>query len=79
MDCKVTGTTIRSPRLTFSSSIEYVPLLHSKRKEVHDKLMKANDNVNGALYFLDGPGVNVETFLMSIVFPTVRSKFHYIA
>ncbi|CAB3230310.1 unnamed protein product [Arctia plantaginis] len=33
-----------------------VPLLNSQQKEVYDTLMKAIDDGNGGLYFLDAPG-----------------------
>ncbi|CAB3258294.1 unnamed protein product [Arctia plantaginis] len=44
-----------------------VPLLNSQQKEVYDTLMKAIDDGNGGLYFLDAPGGTGKTFLMSVV------------
>ncbi|CAB3226684.1 unnamed protein product [Arctia plantaginis] len=51
-----------------------VPLLNSQQKEVYDTLMKAIDDGNGGLYFLDAPGGTGKTFLMSVVLATVRAR-----
>ncbi|CAB3234477.1 unnamed protein product [Arctia plantaginis] len=48
-----------------------VPLLNSQQKEVYDTLIKAIDDGNGGLYFLDAPGGTGKTFLMSVVLATV--------
>lgn len=51
-----------------------VPLLNSQQKEVYDTSMKAIDDGNGGLYFLDAPGGTGKTFLMSVVLATVRAR-----
>ncbi|CAB3261382.1 unnamed protein product [Arctia plantaginis] len=51
-----------------------VPLLNSQQKEVYDTSMKAIDDGNGGLYFLDAPGGTGQTFLMSVVLATVRAR-----
>ncbi|CAB3243857.1 unnamed protein product [Arctia plantaginis] len=51
-----------------------VPLLNSQQKEVYDTAMKAIDDGNGGLYFLDAPGGTGKTFLMSVVLTTVRAR-----
>jgi len=38
--------------------------------------MKAVDDGNGGLYFLDAPGGTDKTFLMSVVLVTVRTRFN---
>ncbi|XP_062525690.1 ATP-dependent DNA helicase pif1 [Bombyx mori] len=53
-----------------------VPLLNYQQKEVYDTLMKAIDDENGGLYFLDAPGGTGKTFLMSLVLATVRARFN---
>ncbi|XP_026463605.1 uncharacterized protein LOC113380822 [Ctenocephalides felis] len=51
-----------------------VPLLNCQQKEVYDTLMKAIDDENGGLYFLDAPGGTGKTFLMSLVLASVRAR-----
>ncbi|AEE09607.1 putative DNA helicase [Cotesia vestalis bracovirus] len=51
-----------------------VPLLNYQQKKVYDTLMKAIDDENGGLYFLDAPGGTGKTFLMSLVLATVRAR-----
>ncbi|GBP92749.1 ATP-dependent DNA helicase pif1 [Eumeta japonica] len=51
-----------------------VPLLNSQQKEVYDTLMKAIDDENRGLYFLDALGGTGKTFLMSVVLATVRPR-----
>ncbi|CAB3248844.1 unnamed protein product [Arctia plantaginis] len=51
-----------------------VPLLNTQQKEVYDTLIKAIDDGNGGLYFLDAPGGTGKTFLMSVVLATVRAR-----
>ena len=50
------------------------PLLNHQQKEVYDTLMKAIDDGNGGLYFLDAPGGTGKTFLRSVILATVRSR-----
>ena len=40
-----------------------VPLLNPQQKEVYDTLIKATDDGNGGLFFLDAPGGTGKTFL----------------
>ncbi|CAH2268488.1 jg16918 [Pararge aegeria aegeria] len=42
----------------------YVPLLNYQQKEVYDTSMKAIDDENGGINFLDAPGGTGKTFLM---------------
>jgi ATP-dependent DNA helicase PIF1 len=51
-----------------------VPLLNPQQKEVYDTLMKAIDDGNGGLFFLDAPGGTGKTFLMSLILATVRVR-----
>lgn len=51
-----------------------LPLLNPQQKDVYDTLIKAIDDGNGDLYFLDAPGGTGKTFLMSIVVATVRAR-----
>ncbi|UYV79776.1 hypothetical protein LAZ67_18000609 [Cordylochernes scorpioides] len=51
-----------------------VYLLNTQHKEVYNTLMKAIDDGNGGLYFLDAPGGTGKTFLMSVVLATVRAR-----
>lgn len=53
-----------------------VPLLNPRQREVYDTLMKAIDDGNGGLYFLDAPARTGKTFLMSLVLATVRARFN---
>lgn len=53
-----------------------VPLLNPRQREVYDTLMKAIDDGNGGLYFLDAPAGTGKTFLMSLVLATVRARFN---
>lgn len=51
-----------------------VPLLNSQLKEVYDTLIKAIDDENGGLCFLDAPGGTGMTFLMSVILANVRAR-----
>jgi ATP-dependent DNA helicase PIF1 len=48
--------------------------LNPQQKEVYDTLMKAIDDGNGGLFFLDAPGGTGKTFLMSLILATVRAR-----
>ena len=51
-----------------------VPLLNPQQKEVYDTLMKAIDDGNGGLFFLDAPGGTGKTFLISLLLATVLAR-----
>ncbi|GBP13165.1 hypothetical protein EVAR_93125_1 [Eumeta japonica] len=51
-----------------------VPLLNPQQKEVYEILMKVVDEGNGGLFFLDTPGATGNTFLMSLIFATIRAR-----
>ena len=51
-----------------------VALLNPQQKEVYDTLMKAIDDGNGGLFFLDAPGGTGKTFLISLLLATVRAR-----
>ena len=51
-----------------------VPLLNPQQKEVYYTLMKAIDDGNGGLFFLDAPGGTGKTFLISLFLATVRAR-----
>ncbi|CAB3220778.1 unnamed protein product [Arctia plantaginis] len=51
-----------------------VPLLSEQQKQVYETLMQAVDNNTGGLFFLDAPGGTGKTFVISLIFPTIRSR-----
>lgn len=51
-----------------------VSLLNPQQKEVYDTLMRAIDDGNGGLLFLDAPGGTGKTFFMSLILATVRAR-----
>lgn len=51
-----------------------VPLLTHQQKDVYDTLMKAIDDQNGGIFFLDAPGGTGKTFLISLLLASVRSR-----
>lgn len=50
-----------------------VPLFNHQQKEVYDTLIKAIDDGNGDLFFLDSPGETGKTVLMALLLATVRA------
>ena len=50
-----------------------VPLLNEQQKSAYDELMKAIDDENGGLFFLDAPGGTMKTFLISLILAAIRS------
>ncbi|XP_043259365.1 uncharacterized protein LOC122403185 [Colletes gigas] len=51
-----------------------VPLLNPEQKIVYETLMKAIDNGNGGIFFIDAPGGTGKTFLISLLLATIRSR-----
>ncbi|GBP97984.1 hypothetical protein EVAR_69294_1 [Eumeta japonica] len=51
-----------------------VPLLNPQQREVYGTLMKAVDDENGGLFFLDAPGGTGKKFLMSLILATIRTR-----
>ena len=51
-----------------------VALLNPQQKEVYDTLIKATDDGNGGLFFLDALGGTEKTFLISLFLATVRAR-----
>ena len=51
-----------------------VPLLNPQQKEVYDTVMKAIDDGNGGLFFLDAPGGTGKTFLISLLLAAIRAR-----
>ncbi|XP_073835848.1 uncharacterized protein, partial [Musca autumnalis] len=51
-----------------------VPLLNPQQKEVYVTVMKAIDEGNGGMFFLDAPGGTGKTFLISLILATVRAR-----
>jgi hypothetical protein len=51
-----------------------VPLLNEQQKNAYDLLMKAVDDGNGGLFFLDAPGGTGKTFLISLILASVRAQ-----
>ncbi|XP_049306716.1 uncharacterized protein LOC125777010 [Bactrocera dorsalis] len=51
-----------------------VPLLNPQQKEVYDTVMKAIDDGNIGMIFLDAPGGTGKTFLISLILGAVRAR-----
>lgn len=51
-----------------------VPLLNPEQKTVYETLMKAIDDGNGGIFFIDAPGGTGKTFLISLLLATIRSR-----
>lgn len=51
-----------------------VPLLNEQQKSAYDQLMKAVDDGNGGLFFLDAPGGTGKTFLISLILAAIRAQ-----
>ncbi|XP_054745874.1 ATP-dependent DNA helicase pif1-like [Anastrepha obliqua] len=51
-----------------------VPLLNEQQKQVYETLMQAVDNNTGGLFFLDAPGETGNTFVISLILATIRSR-----
>lgn len=53
---------------------EDIPLLNQQQKYAYDTLMKVVNDGTGGFYFLDAPGGTRKTFLLSLIFATIRSQ-----
>ncbi|XP_050340837.1 uncharacterized protein LOC126767347 [Bactrocera neohumeralis] len=51
-----------------------IPLLNPQQKELYDTVMKAIDDGNVGLIFLDSPGGTGKTFLISLILAAVRAR-----
>ncbi|GBP04422.1 hypothetical protein EVAR_63140_1 [Eumeta japonica] len=51
-----------------------VPLLNPQQREVCGTLMKAVDDGNSGLFFLDAPGGTGRTFRMLLILATIRAR-----
>lgn len=51
-----------------------VPKLNAQQKNVYDTLIKAIDDGNGGMFFLDAPGGTGKTFLISLLLASIRSR-----
>ncbi|XP_055542911.1 uncharacterized protein LOC129728491 [Wyeomyia smithii] len=51
-----------------------IPLLTNQQKDVYDTLLKAVDEGNEGIYFIDAPGGTGKTFLISLLLDSVRSR-----
>ncbi|XP_055614537.1 uncharacterized protein LOC129760881, partial [Uranotaenia lowii] len=51
-----------------------IPLLNHQQKDVYDTLMRAIDDGNGGIFFIDAPGGTGKTFLISLLLASIRSR-----
>lgn len=52
----------------------HLPQLNIEQKNAYDTIMLAVMRSNGGFYFLDAPGGNGKTFLISLILSTIRSE-----
>ncbi|KAF2898048.1 hypothetical protein ILUMI_08127 [Ignelater luminosus] len=51
-----------------------VPLLNQKQKTAYDTIIKAVNDGNGGIFFIDAPGGTGKTFLISLILDTIRAQ-----
>ncbi|KAF2892009.1 hypothetical protein ILUMI_14164, partial [Ignelater luminosus] len=51
-----------------------VPLLNQQQKTAYDTIIKAVNDGNGGIFFIDAPGGTGKTFLISLILDTIRAQ-----
>ncbi|EFN61253.1 Uncharacterized ATP-dependent helicase YHR031C, partial [Camponotus floridanus] len=51
-----------------------VPLLNQQQKTAYDTIIKAINDGNGGIFFIDAPGGTGKTFLISLILDTIRAQ-----